>query len=132
MKLACYQLTSMYMKGIQAGIQGGHATDELAAKFIEGDFNVSETEFYKQWVVTDKTVKIKNAGGSMQILNLMNALIAQDVYPYSAFCEPELNSAVTALAVVLPCDITQDMLNYEPRENVRELLYLVDKLRSAN
>lgn len=120
------------MKGIQAGIQGGHATDELAAKFIEGDFNESETEFYKQWVVTDKTVKIKNAGGSMQILNLMNALIEQDVYPYSAFCEPELNSAVTALAVVLPCDITQDMLNYEPRENVRELLYLVDKLRSAN
>ena len=33
---AIYQLTSMYMKGIQAGIQGGHAANELAAKHIDG------------------------------------------------------------------------------------------------
>lgn len=131
-KYAIYQLTSMYMKGIQAGIQGGHAANELAAKHIDGDLTKEQMKIYEHWLIEDKVVKVKNAGNATNILNLIQLFVNQDKYPYDSFSEPELNNAITSLAVVLPCYITGEEIMNERDPAVRLLLTTVNELRSAS
>lgn len=129
---AIYQLTSMYMKGIQAGIQGGHAANELSANHIDGDLTKEQMKIFEHWLIKDKVVKVKNAGNSTNILNLIQLFANQDKYPYSAFAEPELNNAITSLAIVLPCYITGELIMNERNPAVRLLLTTVNELRSAS
>lgn len=129
---AIYQLTSMYMKGIQAGIQGGHAANELAAKYIDGDLTKEQMKIFEHWLIEDKVVKVKNAGNSTNILKLIQLFANQDKYPYDSFSEPELNNTITSLAIVLPCYITGELIMNERDPAVQLLLTAVNELRSAS
>jgi len=109
----------MYLNGIQHGIQSGHATDQLWAKYVRrilpfigtwgGPVTAIDQEAVRflhtlvEFASDHKTWIVMNGGDHEALVDLYNFLSNPAWhYPYSHFTEPGLNDAFSSVAVVIP------------------------------
>lgn len=95
-----YCLTMYNLSGIQRGIQSLHAVIEYANKF-------ANTEQYKKWALSDKTVIILNGGTSNDGLQInqvpgsmeqYKAELIENSIKCAWFNEPDLNLSTSGIA----------------------------------
>ena len=91
-----YFFNNMYMKGIQAGIQAGHAAVDLVDDY-------RDNKDVRDWARNHKTFIILNGGDHTNLINIMTYLDTQcPKVPSSVFTEPGLDNAITSIAVLVP------------------------------
>lgn len=100
-----YSLVNLYMSGIHAGIQTGHAAVDMGVKYSQGMFSPTAVDNYNLWAMHHKTFVILE-GGQMNNLLRVEELFQTYAgsFPYAYFRETEdaLNNALTAVAIVVP------------------------------
>lgn len=92
-ELRMYSLVLYQFKGIQQGIQTQHAITDYGQAHPE---NLD----YKQWANKDKTTIILSAGGSIELVDAIAQLIANDI-THKTFKEPDLYDMPTAVCFLV-------------------------------
>lgn len=95
--MKAYTFINDYIRGIQVGVQAGHAIVELMDNWT-GHKDVSE------WIRNHKTFVWLNGGDSDTMQGIINTIAKADV-AYEFFLEPGLGNITTAIAVVPPVEI---------------------------
>lgn len=90
-----YFFNNMYLGGIQAGIQAGHAAVELMLKY-------GDEPAVKDWAENHKTFIILNGGDSDNLHAIYNEIMELPEYYYAAFREPGVNNSLTSIALLVP------------------------------
>lgn len=111
-------ITSIYSKGSQAAVQGGHASDELSLKMKKEDTVLSK--LYWTWSEEFKTYVYLEVGSPKEIEKLENWISEnKDELEVSSanFKEEELNNTVTACCFVAPKKLCENI-----QYNVKNLL----------
>jgi hypothetical protein len=104
-----YFFTNMYMNGIHAGIQAGHAAVEMSIEY---------NAIYEQWAADDKTVIVLNGGPQISLEHIFVDLAVYSRHityeidrvgipmrmPVADFRESFdcLNGALTAVGIIVP------------------------------
>lgn len=105
-----YTFVNMYLSPIQHGIQTAHIVSDLFVKYSSNDLyydaEYAQTYLY-DWAENHKTIIVKNGGFSSNLIDIYDQISNQNVYPCAIFREEvdALNSAVTAVGIVLPADV---------------------------
>ena len=98
--------SNFYCKNIQAGIQAGHALDQLWSELTEmkKPSKASKAKFamLREFSKNHKTWVILNGGDSLALGELYKFMSGQTTYPFTMFQEPGLNYANTAVGIILP------------------------------
>lgn len=101
----------MYLNGIQHGIQGGHAIDQMWLKYVTKVHYGQEPstldrvalESLMNFSRVDKTFIILNGGDHPALESLHDFLTSvEHPYPFRCFREPGLNNALTSVGIVIP------------------------------
>lgn len=107
--MRCYSINIMYLAGIHAGIQSGHAQCEIALKYLINRANEQGPEAVAglaEWLENHKTAVILNGGQFGDLLKVEKFLgqPANHRYAWAPFRESEysLNNTLTSIALVLP------------------------------
>ncbi len=96
-KLKMYSLVMYQVKGIHAGIQSWHSSDEFANKY-ENDPLIYQD--YLHWRRHDKVVTVLDAGTSGSFLSAIEQLQLQNI-PYADFKEEDNYNHAFALAFLV-------------------------------
>lgn len=100
-----YSLVNLYMAGIHAGIQTGHAAVEIGLKYSRRMPGSVSEKNYRTWAEDHKTFVVLD-GGHMSNLLKVEELFCNSAgsFPHASFRESEdaLNNALTAVAIVVP------------------------------
>ena len=110
-------ITTLYSQGAQAGIQGGHASDEHSLLMHKEKGKLSD--LYWKWSEEFKTYVYLEVGHPVQLVELYDWLHqSEDLNISSAiFKEEALNDTVTALSLVAPTKLCEGI-----QFNVKNLL----------
>lgn len=142
-ELRLYGLINMHCEGIHAGIQAAHAIANLASIATKRP-DANSSKLYNNWFERDQTIILKNGGNHKSMTSLMDYKTigaytpvslkhAAEILelPIAGFVEPNLNYALTAIALVVPMSILTweqppnsvvDISSYPPRYvDIREL-----------
>jgi len=92
-ELKMYSLVLYQLDGIHKGIQTQHAITEY------GQAHPENLE-YKQWANKDKTTIILSAGGSIELIDAIEQLVANDI-TYAIFKEEDLYDKPTAVCFLV-------------------------------
>ncbi len=91
---------NMYCNHIQAGIQSGHAVNEMWLKY---GFNPEKLETIFEFARDHKTFILLNGGDHEALTDLMKFCDQRtNPYPWSVFREPGLNNAITSVSIIIP------------------------------
>ena len=92
-----YTFNHYMLSDIQKGIQSGHATVELFAKY-------KENEMLYDWAENHKTHIALNGGNSVDLEELKTFLLGSNIkYPWAVFNEDEsLGNLLTSISIILP------------------------------
>lgn len=102
-ELRAYYFGNLYMSSIQQGIQSLHTTAEMFMKYGE---TVPQNEMLCDWASDHKTVILKQAGYSSDLLNIREMLSVDDnPYPWAHFCEEGVDDALTCVGIILPVKV---------------------------
>ena len=97
---------NMYVAGIHAGIQSAHAISRLQLRARVGRHqNALET-----WDVTSPTILVKNGKSSDNMHRLavkLEELACAIDMPMAVWHEPDLDNAMTAIAILVPASIVE-------------------------
>lgn len=97
---------NFYCKGIQAAIQAGHALDQLWSELTEAKKPTKTTKakfaMLREFSKNHKTWIILNGGDHNALADLHRFMTGQTTYPFTMFQEPGLNYANTAVGIILP------------------------------
>jgi hypothetical protein len=98
---------NQYLAGIHPGIQSGHALDQLWSGFVETMGKHTKTAkakfaMLREFSKNHKTWICLNGGDSLMLGDLYKFMIGQTTYPFTMFQEPGLNYANTAVVIILP------------------------------
>jgi len=92
-----YFLVMYNLSPIQKGIQAGHAALEYAEKF-------GSTNEYQEFIKNHKTFIVLDGGASGNMVSHTKILDSYCI-PYAHFIEPDLNNAISSIAVLAKeCD----------------------------
>lgn len=124
-ELRCYTFTHFALKGIQQGIQSGHAAMELVNKYTvrEGWIN-GFAEQVLSWVGEHKTIICLDGGNSASLKDLLDFLLKpENPFPVTSFYEDEqtMEGMLTSIATVLPARIfegAQALRNHKRDDSV--------------
>ena len=108
--MRAYFFNNYYVAGIRAGIQAGHAIDQLWLQYttalIEGTLTPDarrRLEVLRDFSANHKTFILLHAGDHQELTDLA-ALFAstENPYPWASFAEPGLNDAITSIVIIIP------------------------------
>ena len=111
----------MYVSGIHTGIQAGHAAEEMWVYYTDlvlmADQRTPITVraqaalgHLREFGRNHKTWILLNGGGHPELEDLASFFAASDHnYPMSSFREPGLNYAITAVRIVVPERLCDDV-----------------------
>ena len=109
------------LSGIQKGIQSIHSA-------VEYELLYGNTDKYKKWANTDKTVILLDAGGSNDMVDREIELENFNI-PYASFCEPDLSFSISSIAFI----VSEDVYNFDENEFVSSgELQFIEELCDAN
>jgi len=105
LELRMYFFTIYQLKGIQAGIQCGHAALEYAHEYGQSEEFIDFISNWKTWIIlnggtTNDLQKYDNQ--YIGSLNQIGEELHQNGITFSFFNEPDLNNALTAICFI--CD----------------------------
>lgn len=105
-----YLLVNSYCTGKQAYIQAMHAGFDLLMKYHDDStYGTKCVDMITDWYNNHKTVVVLNAGNSDMLHYYETILDAQQTVPYDVFCEPGLDGAMTAIAILASTEMVEDM-----------------------
>lgn len=107
-ELRLYSFVNQYLATIQQGIQTGHMTDEMSAKYLidGGVCDITPaSKMYIDWLKNHKTYIVLNGGDSelmyIEALHL-KAYCIQLNLPFGTFNEPGCNGMMSCYGAVIP------------------------------
>ena len=104
LELRMYFFVIYQLKGIQQGIQAGHAATEYARNFGNTKLFKDFTDKWKTWIILDGgTTNSKRdlvTGLSMGSINQIVDELDRNRIPFTFFEEPDLNNAITAVCFI--------------------------------
>lgn len=105
LELRMYFFVPYNISPIQQAIQAGHAALEYALAYADAEFFQEFVKVHKTWVILNggTTNDQRDFDGVAQgTLNQIGDQLNDNNIPFSFFCEPDLNNALTALCFI--CD----------------------------
>lgn len=100
-----YSLVNLYMAGIHAGIQTGHAAVDMGVKYSQVLLSSTAVDNFNLWAKHHKTFVILDGGQMSNLLRVEELFqTCAGSLPHAAFRETgdALNNALTAVAIVVP------------------------------
>lgn len=107
-------VASLYLSDKQKGIQSAHVLGEMITLYLSAEpphakhvspdgYYVNSRDMITQWAALDKTMLMKGASTSGEVLRIWTQL-APAGYPFALFSEDQesLGGAITACGVILP------------------------------
>lgn len=107
--MRCYNINCMYLIGIHAGIQSGHAQKEVSLKYLvkkAHEQGPQAVDYLTDYLENHKTVVVLNGGMYGDLLKVEKLLgkPGNTSFAWAAFRESEyaLNGLLTNIAIILP------------------------------
>lgn len=92
-----YAFVEKHLSPLDKGIQVAHSIVEYSNKYVN-------TDEYKQWANTDKTIVVLN-GGSVKDIEELIKTFKENQIKYAVFQEPDMGGVVTSLCLIVDSNI---------------------------
>ncbi len=100
--MRAYFFVNYYVGGIRAGIQAGHAMDQMWLRYVDGGPR-ERLDTLREFSQNHKTFILLHAGDHAELADLAKLFASdENPYPWAQFSEPGLNDALTCVAIVIP------------------------------